>query len=373
MATWVFLTGEYPPQQGGVADYSQLIAEALAKEGETVQVWAPQCAAGPCREVPGSVTVHRLPEFNWKSLSLLDAHLQGLDTSARLVVHYVPHAFGWKGMNVPFCLWLARQPYPLWVIFHEVRFAFRWTQPLRHNLLAVVTGAMASIVARSAERIYITVPAWETSLPGGRQYRTLPVPANSATEVAPADVMAARHKFVAGEDVLIGHFGSYGSLITPYLLHAIPALLASDPQRFVLLLGINGERFAEQIVRAHPMYRDRLFATGRLPSYELACHLAACDIVLQPYPDGVTGRRTSLMSALALGLPIVTTTGHLTEAFWKDSNAVALVPADRKEGLADEVEALLRSRSRKDELAKNARELYRAKFALRHTIDALRS
>lgn len=370
MTTWVFLTGEYPPQSGGVSDYTHQVAETLANSGDTVHIWAPQIAG---EEVPGSVMVHRLPGFDAQSLTVIEAHLEGLTKPIRLVVQYVPHAFGWKGMNLPFCRWLARQPHPLWVIFHEVCVAFRWAQPSHHNLLALVTRIMASIVAKSAKRIYVTTSAWESLLPLGSRCRTLPVPSNCATEVAPLHAAEARNKFVPGSGLLVGHFGTYGKLITPYLRRAIPVLLAADSKRRMLLLGKGGERFAAELIATDPICNGRVFATGPLPSYELACHLAACDLVLQPYPDGVTCRRASLMASMALGLPIVTTTGHLTEKLWKDSDAVVLVPADGGNALADGAESLLLNPFQRERMARKAAELYRLTFALQHTIDALRS
>ena len=38
---WHILTGEYPPQPGGVSDYSRMVAHGLAAAGDEVVVWAP--------------------------------------------------------------------------------------------------------------------------------------------------------------------------------------------------------------------------------------------------------------------------------------------------------------------------------------------
>ena len=68
-----------------------------------------------------------------------------------------------------------------------------------------------------------------------------------------------------------------------------------------------------------------MHATGYLSPVLIAAHLTACDVLMQPYPDGITVRRTSAMAALARGRAVVTTTGHLTEPLWADEDAVALV------------------------------------------------
>jgi hypothetical protein len=80
-------------------------------------------------------------------------------------VQYVPHAFGWKGMNVPFCLWLNRQRRrDVWVMFHEVLYPRLPGQPWRHRLLARVTRRMARLTLRAARRVFVSVPAWEPIL-----------------------------------------------------------------------------------------------------------------------------------------------------------------------------------------------------------------
>ena len=60
MANWHLITGEYPPQPGGVADYTRLVAQGLADVGDKVHVWT-QTAEGVPYDDRG-VTVHFLPD-----------------------------------------------------------------------------------------------------------------------------------------------------------------------------------------------------------------------------------------------------------------------------------------------------------------------
>ena len=70
MTTWHIITGEYPPQHGGVSDYTRRVARGLVEAGDRVQVWAPP-AHGPERVDPG-VAVRRLPDrFGPRSLRVL--------------------------------------------------------------------------------------------------------------------------------------------------------------------------------------------------------------------------------------------------------------------------------------------------------------
>jgi len=125
------LTGEYPPAPGGVSDYTRLVACGLAAAGDMVEVWAPACGSKAPND-PG-VQVHWLPSnFGPGALCELQQALRCQPGPRRLLVQYVPHAFGFKAMNVGLAHWLfrARHRECVWVMFHEVCFGRRRGQDL---------------------------------------------------------------------------------------------------------------------------------------------------------------------------------------------------------------------------------------------------
>jgi glycosyltransferase involved in cell wall biosynthesis len=373
---WAIITGEYPPQIGGVSDYTRLVARGLAEAGDEVHVWTPDHAE-PTLADPG-VQIHRLPgRFGLRALTMLDTALAQLPRPYRLLVQYVPHAFGWKGLNLPFCLWLAaRRRQQAWVMFHEVAFPFRWSRRPKHLLLAGVTHLMAALVLQAAARVFVSIPAWVEMLRrvglGRRSATWLPIPSTMPTTVAARDVAAVRGRLGAGAGTLvIGHFGSFGALITPLLAAVLPPLLTADHRRLALLIGTGSEQFRKELLRGSPDLSGQLTAVGDLPPAEITAHLAACDLMIQPYADGVSSRRTSMMASLALGLPIVTTTGFLSEPLWRESQAVALTPANAPSALISAAEALLADPGRRAELAACAAALYAERFALGHLLRVL--
>src|SRR5258708_5169355 len=193
---WVILTGEYPPQLGGVSDYTRLLARGLAHAGDGVCVWAPP-TVGPILADAG-VEVRRLPDrYGPQALYCLDAALRREPRNFRLLIQYVPHMYGWKAMNVPFCAWLRWGcPVRPWVMFHEVAYPVAAGQRLRHNLLGVVNRWMANTVARAAEKIFVAVPSWSRLLrriaPQHNPAVWLPVPSNVPTTADPAPEAAVR-------------------------------------------------------------------------------------------------------------------------------------------------------------------------------------
>src|ERR1700722_804511 len=102
------ITSEYPPQPGGVSDYTQLVAEGLAHEGDEVHVWCPG-NAGESTSAQG-VHVHaNLGSVTPEDLKGIGEQLDRFPGPRHILVQYVPHGYGYKSMNVPFCIWLWRR------------------------------------------------------------------------------------------------------------------------------------------------------------------------------------------------------------------------------------------------------------------------
>ena len=160
--------------------------------------------------------------------------------------------------------------------------------------------------------------------------------------------------------------------VSKYLETALPRML-QDARVNVILLGRGSGPFREAMIRRHPHIADRLHATDGLANEEVSVHLSACDLMIQPYPDGISTRRTSAMAALLHGKPVVTTSGRLTEPLWSETGAVAAVPADDPGALAPLAARLLEGASERQLLAEAGLQLYQERFDLRHTIKALRN
>src|SRR5262249_13961264 len=139
---------------------------------------------------------------------------------------------------------------------------------------------------------------------------------------------------------LIGHFGTYGSLISHPLEAALLRVLEAHAGCAAVLFGDGGDTFRADLLRRHPAFAVRVFATGRLDADTLADSIAQCDLVVQPSPDGVSARRTSAMGVLALGVPIVTNAGVATESIWT-TGGVAIANDATPAAVAAKVEELL--------------------------------
>jgi hypothetical protein len=370
---WHILTGEYPPDCGGVGDYTRLVARGLAAAGDSVTVWAPSATA--LLPPDGGVTVRRLPDrYGLRSLGVLSRELDAA-ASPRVLVQYVPHAFGWRGGNLPFCLWLwlGRDRSP-WVMFHEVAYPFEAADRPGRRALATVNRMMAHLVSRAAHRAFVSIPAWrrdvESLAAAGTSIEWLPVPTTVPVIGDPAAAAAVRSRYSMGR-LMVGCFGTFGAQIRAQL-HACLPLLAHQTECSILLIGRHSDAMVSELTSRHPHLANRLHATGSLSAEEVSRHIHACDVMLQPYPDGVSTRRTSAMAALAHDRALVTTSGALTEAFWALDHAAILVPATDSTALAAAVAALLGDPMRRAQLGARAADLYRSRFDVVHTVKTLR-
>ena len=374
--TWRMITGEYPPQAGGVSDYSRVVAHGLAAKGDIVHVYAPQV---PERDSPDDgITINRLPgHFGPRALVQL-SRMFGQRTDDRLLVQYVPHAFGFKAMNLPFCLWLlanSRKFAGATVMFHEVQLGILAGDPARYRLIDAATRIMAMLAARSATRIFIATPRWEPLLRRYVRERPIvwmPVPSTIPVIDDCARIADARRRWSAASR-LIGHFGTYSPPIGAMLRALIPTVLAADSSVEMLLIGANGNAFRQRLISENPALANRIVATGALSADELSLAISSCEMLLQPYPDGVTSRRTSMMAALAHARTVVTTKGLFTEPLWEKSGAVVMVEVDDTCAFVCAVSGLLEDPRQRRHYASAAKALYANRFDVRHTVDALRA
>jgi glycosyltransferase involved in cell wall biosynthesis len=379
VASWTILTCELPPTCGGVGHYTAQVAAALVEAGDAVMIACPPQAATPA-PVPGAELLLLDDSYGRSSRRELDRRLDNCRST--ILVEYVPTAFGMLGANLPFCRWLLRRATrgrdDVRVMFHEPYFEFGWS-PVHRSALSIVQRRMAKTLLRASRHTYISTDAWRRYLmpyqPGqvAAPMTTVPIPSGIPASQHPSAVEAHRGRLLgAPAALLLGHFGTYGNHVAPMLRRALIEILSSDRRLAALCVGAGSDAFVADLTGGAPALAGRLHASGRVASTEAADLLSACDLLLQPYPDGITTRRTSAMAGLANGRPIVSTSGPLTEEVWTRTAAVAMTDSDDAASLVGAVRRLLDDAGARTAQAARGATAYRDFFALDHTIDVLR-
>src|SRR5262245_56952406 len=226
---WHFITGEYPPQPGGVSDYTFEIAKTLAGEGKIVHIWTPYWPTAV--SAVGGIEIHQLPRgFGLRWLAALRRGLRRYPAPHNIVVQYVPHMYGWKSMNLAFCGWLLMQrKRNVIVMFHEVAFPFRAGQPRKHDFLAIVHRIMAWMVLRSADFSFTSTDKYRTLLrqlaPSNSEVGTLRICSNIPFNGTSDSVSRSRLEKSANPHYTVGVFSSFSREICDLLEPVLACVL----------------------------------------------------------------------------------------------------------------------------------------------------
>ena len=246
MTKWQIITGEYAT--GGVGDYTRRVACGLARAGDEVHVWSPRSTVATA-ETSG-VLVHSLPgHFGPRALLTLDRAISAAPDSV-ILIQYVPHAFGFRAMNLAFGYWmLARRRRKILVMFHEV--AYEAESPgFRYSVFEAITKLMARALTKAATRIFVSTAAWkrmvEPMLSRELTIEVLPVPSNVEVVDDSETIRAVRTKYAPTDGFLVGHFSAHSQNIQPYLWKVILALL-SDGRVGVMLIGKGSRDFMRRL------------------------------------------------------------------------------------------------------------------------------
>lgn len=366
---------EFAPQLGGVADHSAHLATGLAERGADVHVWT-RCGATP---VYHSFQVHTtLGTFSQADLASTTRALRGSRQGSSLFVQWVPHGYGCKSLNLAFCWWVWRQAkvfgHPVELIVHEPFLMFG-EGSRKQDVAAFVHRVMMMTLLQAASRVWITIPAWASKLKPWMLGRSLPVewlpvPSNIPVNCEARWPARLQQPRLPAGGQLIGHFGTFGSQQRTLLSEIIPVML-SDAKLSMLLIGRGSEQFQAEMLDANPHLRGRLAATGSVSRDETSSCLRRCDLMIQPFTDGVSSRRSSVMAALAHGVPVITSLGVATEDIWKTSKAVRMAPAHDTKQFAAAALTLVHDEAACLQLQENASLLYQREFAIGRMLDRI--
>lgn len=153
------------------------------------------------------------------------------------------------------------------------------------------------------------------------------------------------------------------SLIRP----ALSRLQASGQKFLVLHMGRDEGRTLQSLA-GFPVR-----SMGPVSHHDVTRHAMAMDIYLAPYEDGVSTRRTSMMMALSLGLPVIGTKGSATPKLLlnADGHAILLVELSEPEQMAESVLKLAQDRGLRSALGAAGAALFEREFTYSRAAETL--
>jgi glycosyltransferase involved in cell wall biosynthesis len=381
----LLVTGEFPPMQGGVGDYTREIGLALDDLGCHVLV-ATSSDAGPQRPLSVRPVIEKWDWKCWRPMLTLIAqerpdvvHIQyqAAAYSMHPAINFLPRRIG-----------LLRAPRPRTVVtFHDLRvpYLFPKAGPARRWVVNELARQCDVAVTTNLE------DSLDLEREVGSKPALIPIGSNIKPQL-PAGYSRSewRARWGASPDsTLIVFFGFINSRKgVDTLLHAL-SLLARDGQLACepLLLFVGGQTGTSDPTNIEYLARIKTLIaelgldnqvqwTGFIAANEVTACFQAADMCVLPFRDGVSFLHGTFHAALAHGVPVITTQPRIALPELISGSNVLLVAADDPGALAEAITRLasqpelrqaigkgafsLSQRFSWDEIAKDTLELYRA-------------
>lgn len=295
--------------------------------------------------------------------------------AGELALQYNPFSYGHRGVAPGLLaeLLAARRRGALRRLVLVVHEPFVAMPGLRYTLMAAVQRRQLGALMRLADVVLATSEAWLAVLERVRPGTPVVVlPVGSNLPDRRVERAAARAALGASADTLVvSTFGmTYPQQLVGHVAAALRAALEDGHEIVFVSLG----HAPDALAFGHP--RLRVVCPGPQDAGQLARLLAATDLFLAPYSDGVSTRRTTLMAALQHGLCVVSTEGDESHSALREP-ALALVPVSDRAAFAALSRALAGDTAARRRCALAARELYEQRYSwpavCEHFVHATRS
>lgn len=364
------ITGEYPPMQGGVGDYSRELARALVGLGHEVYILTSTKARPLTPEAGIHVQASVENWGRWSKGSSPRGTQQALAWLRQnqldvVNVQYQAAAYNMHAAANDLPKILSKYA-PVFTTFHDllVPYLFPKAGRLRKRIIYQMarhsTGVIVTNLVDEQE-----LAALDKMPPVAR----IPIGSNIAAS-PPADFSPESwrlQKNILPEVFLVGYFGFINaSKGVDTLAQAIRILLNKGVNAELMIIGgqtgdsdktnIQQADEAERLVGGLGINR-RVHWTGFVPPTEVSAWLMACDTIALPYKDGVSFRRGTLMAALGHACPIVTTHPEVELPELATNNPLLLVEPNNPEQLANALLSLYNDPALRTRLGQAAGEL----------------
>lgn len=291
-----------------------------------------------------------------------------------MLLQWEPVGYGARSANLTFCLWIVSMVLRrarLIVMFHETFLSYSRRTPKR-LIGASLQRFMAFLLVNFASKVFVSTAGGAQVLNRFRLRRGkvehLPVFSNVKTAQDLKYVKALQARFRSEQEILVGHFGRYMAETESLVVPALRRLLLDNPAVKVLFAGECANRYRAKLLDGHFELEPRVHSAGICSACEVASVLSACDLMFQPYPDGITTRRSTAMAALANGRFLVSNAGPSTENHWMQSPAVWLLRGQDPDVHADELGRVVRSPELVARGSASARQFYEQNFSAERTL-----
>jgi glycosyltransferase involved in cell wall biosynthesis len=336
----LLISGEYPPMQGGVGDYTRELAGAFVGQGHVVSVLVSRALADahPRQDTQGWNVLPRIDDWGlgcWGQIEKVIAEVQ----PDVIDVQYQAAAYDMYNPAINLLPWrlrrLRRAP-PVVVTYHDLKppYLFPKAGPLRAGVVRWMARYSDAILVTNAEDL---AAAQEWRFANSSNLYQIPIGSNISVS-PPAGYTREEWRTTRGyrpDQMVWAYFGFLNESKGGETL--IRALAQSQPPAHLLMIGgrvgssdPSNRAYADHIESLIDRLEltDRVRWTGYVPNAEVSAAFLSADVVVLPYRDGVSFRRGSLHAALTHGCPIVSTYPRVPLPELVEAENMLLVPPE---------------------------------------------
>jgi len=311
------VTGEYPPDEGGIGDFTYRLALALSEQGHSVRILTDRSATGALGDTPQLAVDRLAANWGWGCPKLI--RNWAVSTQADIVnIQYEAAAYDLRSSVAFAPRLLSHQALPVVTTFHDLLppYLFPKAGGLRKRVVWML--------ARNSTALVVTNRSDQADLEAALGARippieVIPIGSNILPPTATRNGSEWRQEHGFGaSDLLVGHFGFLNRTKgVETLLRAVKWLLTEKglPIKLVFIGGRTGSSDSSNASYAQEIdeliyqlgLAERVSWTGFAEPQTISAALRAVDLVALPYIDGASLRHGTLHAALAHGVPTITT------------------------------------------------------------------
>ncbi|MEA2157521.1 MAG: hypothetical protein QOE11_3661 [Solirubrobacteraceae bacterium] len=279
-----------------------------------------------------------------------------------VLIQYMPFSWGrwgfapWLVLTVA-VLRLTRRRTVVAIMVHE---CYEDMRSVRTTLMGGWQRVQLRLLLRMAQRRGASITRFADQLAAAWPHlpvQRIPVSSPFAAALDAREAERARRGWAA-DDMVLGTMssGHRGQLID-HVARAANAVAAGLGHCVLLVLG-NGAVVPD---RLDP--RVTVVRPGFLAAQDIAPLIAACDVYLAPYLDGVSSRRTTMLAGLQQGVAIVGTKSASTDPDLLSHPALVLTDVKDVDGFAGAAATVAADAGLRAAMAAHARALFAERYA----------
>lgn len=348
------ISGEYPPMQGGVGAYTQILAHHFDQSDYDVFIFTRPPAQDP--DLPLTYTA----SWNLSSLKAIRQWAQSHQLDL-LNLQFQTAAYQMS----PWPHFLAHfSPVPLVTTFHDLRFPYLFPKAgfLRTKIVDHLARTSNGVIVTNHEDLQALS---EKNIPG----QLIPIGSNVAYQkILPATKARLRQQLNIPADALIlAYFGFINhSKGLDDLIKAVAIVRERLPDLKVLMIGgqlgasdPSNAAYLESIqnlIQQHALEQTFIW-TGFLEAAQVAEYMQTASLLILPFKDGASFRRGSLMAAIEQNCAIISTQPQLPIPEFQHQQNMLLVPPNDSQALAQQILSLAQDQALQDHLKQGTQAL----------------